>query len=247
MNAPKRITPCPIIESHIEIRFESQFPDDVIIGIIYNALQPVYENCRLVPLPILQIPPEIRKQDPNFQHKPTHTIKTADFEAHVGPSVLIVGIPGEYPGWERMRSVIETFLGHIFRTRIITNITYAGLKYLDFFKNKNIFEYINLTINFNGETATNKGTIFRTELAYENLVHALQITNSVHVKNNHIDADGSLIDTTTVIKSPSGVLDKCMSQIDEAHSDTKKLFFSLLKEEFVNSLNPEYNDTNIVS
>ncbi|MDR1756384.1 MAG: TIGR04255 family protein, partial [Culturomica sp.] len=106
MNLPTQITPCPIIESNIEIRFSSPLPGDAIIGIIYSVLQPFYTNCILEPLPILQIPAEIRRQDPNLKDKPTHVIKTTDFNANIGSSVLIIGIPGEYPGWDHMKNVV---------------------------------------------------------------------------------------------------------------------------------------------
>ncbi|MDR1756876.1 MAG: hypothetical protein LBR65_07985, partial [Culturomica sp.] len=97
-----------------------------------------------------------------------------------------------------------------------------------------------LTIDFNGKVNTDKGTIFRTEFHHDKFIHALQITNSVHVKNNIIDADGSLIDITTVIKEPNIQLPHCIQQIDMAHTGEKKLFFSLLKTEYLSSLNPVY-------
>jgi uncharacterized protein (TIGR04255 family) len=239
MNLPTQITPCPIIESNIEIRFSSQLPGDAIIGIIYSIIQPLYANCNLEQLPILQIPPEIRRQDPNLKDKPTHVIKTTEFNAHIGSSVLVIGIPGDYPGWVRMKNVVKNFIAQILENNIISTINYIALRYLNFFET-NIFEHINLTIDFDGAINTNKGTIFRTEFHNDDLINALQITNSVHVTNNVIDADGSIIDITTVIKNPTMQLPNCIHLIDMAHSSEKELFFSLLKTEFLESLNPIY-------
>ena len=39
MQIPKKITPCPILEAIVEIRFEPEEPDDAIFGIIYNKFK----------------------------------------------------------------------------------------------------------------------------------------------------------------------------------------------------------------
>jgi uncharacterized protein (TIGR04255 family) len=37
---PIKITPCPIVEAIIEIRFTTMLPSEAIFGIIYNAVTP---------------------------------------------------------------------------------------------------------------------------------------------------------------------------------------------------------------
>lgn len=239
MELPIKITPCPIIESNIEVRFNTLLPGDAIIGMVYSVFQPIYSNCRLEQLPIMQIPADLRRQDPNLKDKPTHILHTDKFNAHIGPSVFILGIPGDYPGWEDMQVVIKDFLTNIQKVNIVTSVTYVGLRFLNFFKS-NIFEKINLKIDFNGNFTAGKGTIFRTEFEHEHFINALQITNSVHVKNNIIDADGSLIDITTIVKGRFNKLTDCIDHINIAHKGEKELFFSLLKKEYLESLNPQY-------
>ena len=69
MAAPKKITPCPIIESVVEIRFDSAIPAEAIFGVVYNAFNDIFPN-KPINLPILQIPEQIRNSDPNLQYKP---------------------------------------------------------------------------------------------------------------------------------------------------------------------------------
>ncbi|KJR40515.1 hypothetical protein MCHI_003591, partial [Candidatus Magnetoovum chiemensis] len=42
MALPKKITPCPIIEAIVEIRFSTDLLSDVIIGIVYKSLKDKY-------------------------------------------------------------------------------------------------------------------------------------------------------------------------------------------------------------
>ena len=239
MKLPIRITPCPIIESNLEIRFSSAYPEDAVIGIIYNVLQSQYKNCKLEQLPILQIPAEIRKHDVNLQNKPTHIIHTEHFIVHIGPTVVVLGVPGSYPGWDKFLEVIKEFIDNLKTIKILNSINYIGLRFLNFFQ-LNVLEHINLKIDLCGDVSSNNGTIFRTELDKGGYVNVLQITNSVHVKNNAIDADGSLIDITTVLKHNMLSLDKCIENINLAHDGEKQLFYSLLKEDFLKTLNPQY-------
>ena len=68
MQIPKKITPCPILEAIVEIRFEPEEPDDAIFGIIYNQFKKSFPEIEK--LPILQIPDQFRSKDPNLIYKP---------------------------------------------------------------------------------------------------------------------------------------------------------------------------------
>jgi uncharacterized protein (TIGR04255 family) len=68
MKLPKKISPCPIVEAIIEIRFDASLPGDAIFGIIYNMLKDEYTN--LEKLPILELPDAIRTTDPNLMYSP---------------------------------------------------------------------------------------------------------------------------------------------------------------------------------
>ena len=65
---PKKINPCPILESIIELRFSTSFPHDAIFGIIYKEFKDLYPKVE--PLPILQLPEIVRREDKNLLYKP---------------------------------------------------------------------------------------------------------------------------------------------------------------------------------
>ena len=72
MKLPKTILPCPIVESTLEIRFQTNLPPDTMVGFVYSLFQSKDSEVQLTALPISQIPAEIRRQDPNLKYKKLH-------------------------------------------------------------------------------------------------------------------------------------------------------------------------------
>jgi len=66
MSIPKKITPCPIIDSTIELRFQTSVEPGAVFGIVYNAFKKEYPNVEK--MPILNVPEQIRLVDPNLIH-----------------------------------------------------------------------------------------------------------------------------------------------------------------------------------
>ncbi len=235
---PIKISPCPIIEANIEIRFTPNFPPDAVIGILYSQLSTTFQ-CKLDQRPIMQLPAEIRAKDPKLKYQPTHTIHMRDFLVHIGPYVAVIQLPNkDYPGWIRFREVINDIVSLLRDINLINQIEFIGLKYLNFF-DFDIFDRINLIIN--GLPQKGKCTVFRTELHNDKFTNVLQVSNGIHVKNQRIDSDGSLIDITTFVLAQQGLnINNIMTHIDAARKGEKELFFSLLKQEYLDKLSPEY-------
>lgn len=237
----KKLNPCPIIEATLELRFQTQLPPDAVVGVLYNIFQEESAPVALFPLPISQIPVEIRLNDPNLRYKPTHKLQVSGFDALVGSNVLMLSISGEYKGWDNFKEHIAMFIEKIKQTSIMSTITYLGLRYLNFFNN-DIFEKINMLIG-SSDFPRGNPSVFKTEYKKEGHVEVLQITSGIHLKNATIDADGSLIDITSVLAQNhlQGVnLANINDKIDSAHTAVEQLFYALLSEEYIQSLNPGY-------
>jgi uncharacterized protein (TIGR04255 family) len=69
----------------------------------------------------------------------------------------------------------------------------------------------------------------------------LQVANKANVLVGEKQKVGSIIDIDTSISDFSvDIFSMSPELVDAAHSEEKQLFFSLLKEDFLESLNPEY-------
>jgi uncharacterized protein (TIGR04255 family) len=83
---PTKISPCPIIESIVEIRFKTKLIPDAVFGVLYNAFKEDYPG--LIKLPILQLPAPVRDSDPNLIFQPHYRLSCKDFLLQIGPRVI---------------------------------------------------------------------------------------------------------------------------------------------------------------
>lgn len=238
----KRISPCPIIEANIQINCTFAVDQDVVVGLVYSMLQgDKYGNLELSleRLPILNLPEDIRRNDPNLRDKPWYKINYGEYFLLIGLFGVAIGVNPPYKGWDSFKSFsINIFNG--LKGSVIKGISAITLKYLDFFSNVNIFEKINCEIILNNNRITAIPTIFRTELPEDKYIKIIQITNGVHLSNPNlrINDDGSLIEISLFTKNVS--LDNFNIVIDDAHSFQKGSFFELLSDEFLKTFEIEY-------
>lgn len=238
---PKSISPCPIIETSVELRCDFSVPTDTIIGILFNQFS---NEFQVVNLPNSNIPKEIRSVDPNFKYQATHrliNLKNNNLLIDVGNNIIKLIYILNYQGWNFFKTFIDTTLYKIFELNIAYNIHYLSLRYIDFFPQQNIFKNINAHIILNNNPIGKDFTVLNTEIKENGFVKVLQIANNAHVKNIVTDADGSIIDLTIVRnKSIDQGLSKIIEYIETSHNMQKETFYSLLLPSFLKTLNPQY-------
>lgn len=243
MQLPKKITPCPIEEVIVEIRFESLLPAEAIFGVVYNVLNNSYPN--LEQLPILQIPEFIRTQDPNLTFQPHHRLRRDNYSIQIGPKVISVGVGKEYPGWNAFKFEINAVFSKINELNFITKISRVGIRYIDFFEG-DMFKNINLQLSIYDENAVTEQTFVRTLLKRGNFDCLLQVGNNMTVERSNTPARvGSIIDmdmsnTEVDMQTSKQFFQEVDTLLELGHNTQKDLFFNLLKPEFLATLNPVY-------
>ncbi len=234
MELPKRISPCPIVDALLEIRFSTKIDPNAVFGIIYKEIQDDFEKVEK--LPILELPDAIRSSEKNFKFKPYYRLPKDNFVIQVGPDVLTISSFPEYSGWSLFSKKIYSVLERIEKVDIIDSIIRIGMRYINFFE-RNIYDNINLRISLRSKIINYKNTVIRTEINQEDFQSTLQISNNAE----HKGEKGSIIDIDTFITD--GIKDffsKKEEIIENGHQKEKELFFSLLKKDFLAKLNPEY-------
>ncbi|MDQ1340213.1 MAG: hypothetical protein QG567_1370, partial [Campylobacterota bacterium] len=58
----------PLLEMIVEFRFHTSLPDEALFGLYYPIIKDVFPNY--TSLPIMNIPPEVRKMDPALMYQP---------------------------------------------------------------------------------------------------------------------------------------------------------------------------------
>lgn len=236
MKLPKKITPCPIIDSLLEIRFDTNLPTDAIFGIVYNSIKDKYKNVEN--LPILQLPEPVRRKDPNLKFKPYYKISNDNYVIQIGADVLTISSYPKYTGWIAFQKEINYFLLKINELAIIDNISRIGLHVIDFFPETEIFSESKISITFDENIIESNNSLFRTEFSHkDNIKSILNISNNASFNLKK----GSLIDIDTYVETKQSLnIDQILPQISQIHDTEKELFFSLLKNDFINKFNPEY-------
>src|SRR5574344_3040242 len=229
---PIRIDSCPIVECKMDVFCKFNVPNIVAIGLIYNMLQKLYpaDVFSMYELPVMSIPEEIRQKDPNLRNAATNSIRCAsDGEVQIGPYGFTFAILLPYKGWAEHRLFIKKVLDAVIPLGIVGDISYINVRYLDFFKT-NIFDKINLKIDFEGRQFDAVNPIYKVQISDGDVLHVLQITQGVHIENPvlKLDDDGSLIDLTSRVQSPDKA--NMLVAFDRCHDANKRLFFDLLKQ-----------------
>ncbi len=234
MKLPKAIEPCPIVDALFEIRFIPKTHPNAVFGMVYNVLQEDFPEVKN--LPILQLPEAVRTTDPNLKFKPHYRISNQNFVTQIGPDVLTISSFPTYVGWDNFSIQIFKILDKIQEIGIIDSVIRIGIRYINFFI-EDIFQNINLKISFRDNDIEYKNTIVRTELEEGNFKSSLQVANNANYENK----SGSIIDIDTSTESN---LDNFFKEkeviINKGHAIEKELFFSLLKDDFLQTLNPTY-------
>ena len=239
MKIPTKITPCPIIEAIIEIRFDSDLPPEAVFGVFYNIFKTQYE--RIEKLPILQLPEALRLKDPNLVFQPHYKLHDNNFILQLGPKVLSLANANTYVGWDKLSEKIKEIFKSVDSLKILKKINRLGIRYINFFE-LNIFEKINLVLSFSNQPWEAHQTTFKSTLVKNGYSTNIQILNNATVHTSNQRKNGSVIDIDTYFedKQETDILSNKNDLIEKAHKEEKRLFFSLLKEDFMNSFKIEY-------
>lgn len=235
MKLPKKISPCPIEEAIIEVRFEPSSPEDAVFGIIYSYLKEKYS--RVESLSILDLPEKIRKGDQNLRYKPYHRLAYQNYILQIGPRVLSVAVKKEYPGWENFYNHIKWVLQQVKKAEIISSIERNSLRYINLF-DIDIFENIDLNVTLNNKRFNTSKTYFQTQISKHESRIVLQISNNILSEN---EKNKSIIDVDVIADNPKqDFISNNKVILDKLHTQEKEIFFPLLTKEFLENLNPTY-------
>ena len=188
----------------------------------------------------MQIPDEIRLKDSDLKYKPHYHFKKQNFIFGVGPKVFSIVNVDEYFGWDTFsKRIYETF-DRMAKLKIVTKITRMGLRYVNAFRDMDIYEHSTLAMTLNNEFWGADQLNLVAQVSGENCLNRLKMVNNVTVGAKKDLFEGSIVDTEST-KYPDTLSDGSIKEaVESAHVEEKRLFFSLLKSDFLGTLNPKY-------
>lgn len=236
---PVRITPCPIVEAIFEVRFASSQPWENMPGMLYAEIRGKFP--KQTNLPLLQLPEDLRRQDPALQHLPLLQFHGERFLIQIGPRCLsLVTQANAYPGWAVIQEELKWVIARVAKAGFVSETERIGVRYIDFF-HQNVFENLQLHLQLGGTSAFSPQTDVTTVLKKGSM------TLRLHASNAALSGAGEALKTGSVLDVDAwfGALDadlfgNGLDRFSEAHHVIKGLFFGLMKSDFLASLNPEY-------
>ncbi len=237
---PQKISPSPLIEAIFELRFTTKLPQDALPGMLFAALRSHYGQ--MMALPIAQLPEAVRSADPNLQFQPSHQMIAGHHLLKIGARVLTFASLRHYDGWAQWLSHIEDVLTLVDKAGILDQVDRVGLRYVNFFPQP-VLDQLNFEVQLMGQSLHGYRSNCRFEIPDSGLLKILQISNDITVQIDQKPVQGSMIDIDciqAVQVSAADFFDQCAHLATTLHDKVKQLFFSILKEDFLKSLHPDY-------
>ena len=236
---PKQLGVCPILEAVIEVRFNTSIDDDAIFGAIYEKVRSEWKSVEK--LPVLEIPAFVRKQDPNLKFAPHYRLVKDNLLLQIGPNVLSLVNRGQYKGSETFFQEFDSVLDKIQPMNLFERFLRVGIRYIDFFE-QNIFQNLRLSFSIAEQSIDYSRSQVRTVVDGEdNFLLGTSIAGDVFAAD--AKKKGFVFDVDAYREALEGVNSEQIKKlIRSAHSQQKRLFFGLLKEDFLASLKPTYEE-----
>ena len=236
---PAKISPCPIVEAAVELRYVSSEPWRNIPGLLAPRLRKRYPQES--ELPLNQLPEPIRQQEASFTYQPLLQYEGSDFLIRFGPRVLsLITRTNQYPGWHRVSEELSWLWQQMATAGFVQEGERVGVRYVDFFT-EDIFSLVVLAVSVARQEVTGVEQSFSVVVPWEQATARLVLTNGAFLNDGKRSRRGSILDLDVWHRlSSENVFADAPEKVERLHDVNKKLFFGLLKPEFLATLNPTY-------
>ena len=241
---PKKISPCPIVQAGLELRFEPKagLPYEAVSGMLFNHIEGMFP--KMEPLPIMELPAIIRTQDRELKFKPHYILSKDNFNLKIGPCCFFVSCETKYVGWSKYFELVKDVFNRLNNSRFLESKKRIGLCYISFFKDINIFEKIDVNLSIAKNCFLKKKNTLESQFDEDEFLCGLKLSNDVTLigkRSQDVSVQnkeqGSIVEINIIKEKDLENFEKIVA---DAHNIEKKIFFSILKQEFLDEYNPQY-------
>lgn len=236
---PTRIKPCPIVEAAVEMRFVSNEPWRNMPGLLAPRLRGRYPQDS--ELPLAGMPEAVRLQDPNLAFQPLVQYESPKFLFRFGPrAATLITRPNQYPGWQLFRDELHWLWSQMADAQFVREGERLGMRYVDFFK-EDIFLKLILNISVDDKAIRGVEQTYSVVVPDGDATARLVLANAALLRTGQEARKGSVLDLDVWRRLTSeDFFAEARTHIERLHDINKRLFFGLLKPDFLATLNPEY-------
>ncbi|MBI4625763.1 MAG: TIGR04255 family protein [Verrucomicrobia bacterium] len=159
----------------------------------------------------------------------------------LGPRVVSLSTKSRtYPGWPAIRNEPSWLLERVRAAGFVRETERIGVRYIDFFSG-DVFPNLKIGVHIEGAPLKDGQIDVTTVLRFGKITTRLQVTNGAIVVTAAGPEVGSVLDIDGWVgPNDSDLFGHGLERFTELHDMVKRLFYSLLKPDYLAQLNPVY-------
>ena len=245
MLLPKKLNPDNLKDTLVEIRYAQGIPQELMLGFASSILVPLgyqylsvsNQNINIALNNNQQIAFDLGNNGGGFFIKDDIRIQ---FVTH---QIIFNCLADRYVGWEKYFQTISDMISALFDKEAIKDFNRVSIRYISEFKNIDIYQGIKGTIDISDAGLKLDNSILRLVDESDNLKTYVTLTNKakrISPQEQKI-IEASLIDINIYENfNPVSDLEILKNKLNQIHTKQKEVFFSLINDDFLSKLNPEY-------
>lgn len=236
MKLPSEISPNPLVTSTIELRFSSGFSSSDLFPAVYRAFLDDLPNFELSNLPA-----DIKASNPQFRYAPDYVLSNENYKVSFSNKVLTFEHVSEYLFWKNYFPFVSKCFNIFFRIVEIDFIERIGVRYASVLDQTESVNQVLVSVpKMELQNYDQKFENFRSIIKIDDFKLLLQIFDNAKAMRKDQSISGVYIDIDASYNNRVEPNEKVLEVIDKLHLEQKKLFFSLLKDDYIQTLNPIY-------
>lgn len=235
----------PIMECVSEFRFDTHLDENIAFAILFQTLQSSasFNGFNVIPQPIMQLPPDIRRTNPQLKFQPCYLLVHNNFTIGVSSHSLLFSLKSPYSSFDDFEEFIRKALNVLKLTNFLKSISRISLRYINKIQDS-LFEATSLNIDGVVLPITSENSVnLRIESSSENCITTvLQLNNNsliTLVKNGKPSepVKASVVDIDSIYNFDTPIIsfgdEKLLNALKELHKKTHSIFFDLFKPEYI--------------
>ncbi len=223
----------------------------VLPGLLFGKLRDRYK-VKVEPLPLSQVPEQIRHQDPDLIYQPLVRIHLGKYTVGLSERSVLIGCVMPYEGWGGFRAMILEILPHLLEGSLVTGVERYSMKYVDLIESDDWatqVKVLNWDVRIGKHRLVAEPANLRVEFKRDDLVHIVTATTNAkaqfEIDGRSSSKVGAVIDVDSVANHPTSDLKQFLHElpgrIDKLHWENKTVFFECLRPETITALEAQYD------
>lgn len=237
---PSKLKNDAIAEAILEIRFETEFPDELVVGRLLDR-QP-WAEYRHTRLSLADVPGPIRKAQESMRFQPIFEARKKDRVVKVGANTISFHVLGRYPGWTVFEEELHRAIDEVFNALRTASVRRLGLRYINAVDHEDhfvsSFDDLTLKIQLRGEELAGPKNLNFITKSDADLSCTTRIASKEFIAGNPSSSFELLIDIDvyTPPEHTADSADGVKQWLERAHNFEKKCFFALFPDQMIENL-----------